>query len=512
MMDTLRGVFGIVFLLGFAILVHEFGHFVWAKVCGVKVLKFSIGFGKFIFSWKWGETQYGVAWFPVGGYVMLHGAMNPETGQAMEEAVETAVDQVSGKEETTALSVEAGAGTETGAATPAAAQEPEKKGGLQRMVDAATSDSTALCNKPYRHKLLIYGGGVAMNWVTAVVAIGLIWSIGFDHPKPPGNVVGHVGLPASVAPETVPLESGDRIVKADGHAVEDWLDFLQAMGVAMAAEEKTGKPADVKLVVDRPGEGEKAFSIPALVSVEGEKKSPALYVEPHRAAYIEGVIPNKPADKAGIQQGDTIVAVDGKPIHSWGDMAEIVQANPGTPLAFEVERGGETLSMTVVPVEDPDNPGRGQVGIVQGNPDRLHEQEPVVTAFKKAPLRTVETTVIYVGMVGDIFKRLAHLKFRSVGDELGGPIQIAQLAYRSAKRGLVDFLQLFYIFNIALVVFNLLPIPLLDGSLLFFATYEKIVGKPFPPRLHVPLLYAGLALIVLIFIVVSVHDVFRVFG
>jgi regulator of sigma E protease len=518
MLDFLRGLVGIAFGLGFAILVHEFGHFLWAKVTGVRVLKFSIGFGKFIVSRRIGETEYGIAWFPIGGYVMMHGAMNPETGEAIQGAVE---ESLGGEE------IEASSGTDLVAnrEEPQAKTESEageeksgKRGGLRRMVDAATSDSSALYNKPYYQKMLIYSGGVVMNWITAMVAMGVLWTIGFDVPKSPVNVVGAFAVAPEVVQAQVPLQRGDRIVAVEGDPVSDWDEFqvayYQQIAREAAAERETDsstqrKPKTVQATIERSGKGEMEVVLPATIQVEG-KEIPALqYVVPQYPPFIEDVLPNKPADKAGLKHGDRIVQINGEPTEDWEEMAEIIRKNPGVPLEMEVKRGSKILTMTVVPEDNPKEPGTGQIGIYPGGPERVVLQEPFITSMVNAPGRTIGLTGTYLSFVGGVFGRLLDFQFRSVGEDLGGPIQIVQLAYRSARRGLTDFLQLFLSLNIALAVFNVLPIPLLDGSLMFFATYEVIARRPFPPRLHVPLLYAGLVLIILIFILVSVNDVVR---
>lgn len=493
MLSSFRGILGIAFCLGFAILVHELGHFIWAKLCGVRVIRFSIGFGKFILKWTYKGTEYGVAWFPFGGYVMMHGASDSEE----EPGGDAAATSGAGEESTPAQSI--------GHQPLKDLNEPPGKMG-QRMMNAATEDVTALANRPYYQKMLIYSGGVAMNWITAIITVGFIYWLGFDIPKSPAPVVGFQAFPEALA--GIDIQPGDRILTVDGNPIQTWREFEEKL-VAAYEEYDEEKPVPVAVVLDRPEAGRLALEIPGRVL---EKDSILRYLSARHPPFVEELVPNKPADKAGLKRGDLITAINGEAVNDWQAMATRIRAHPGLPVDLEVRRGEETLHLTLTPEEDPRNPGQGQIGILQGSPERELRKEPIATAMLNAPHRTWRTTVLYVNAFTDVIRNAFRRQWRAVGDDLGGPIQIAQMAYRSAQRGLIDFLWLFFSINIALAVFNLIPIPLLDGSLLVFATYEAIIGRPFPRKLHVPLLYAGLIFIVLLSIVISVNDVRKIFG
>ncbi len=482
-MDILRGVAGIGFCLGVAILVHEFGHFILAKLFRIEVLRFSIGFGRFIFKWRRKETEYGVAWFPLGGYVLMKGAVDPELRQYTEG--EESPPPAAGPPQ-----------------EPAAQEAPAIKG-VKGMIEAGVSDSTSLYQRPFYQKLAIYAGGVTMNWITAVITIGFVYWIGFEVSKSPAPVIAQFDWPSGYeAPALLP---GDRILTANGKVVEEWDDFLEVMATAYKET-----PEDlVTLEIQREGApGPIQVTLPARMP-DGEN-SPARYMHAHHPAFIEDVFPNKAADKAGLRAGDLITAIDGKPVNSWMEMAAIIRANPERELELQALRGDKYLTIRITPESNPKEPGVGQIGIFQGNQERELRREPFLEAFGRAPLRTWQTSVFYVQQIGVIFQNLAQMRFRAVGDDVGGPIVIAQQAYRSAQKGLADYLMFFFAINIALAIFNLLPIPMLDGGHIVFAAYERIFGRPVSPRIHVALLYAGLAVIVALAVVISINDLFKI--
>jgi regulator of sigma E protease len=495
MLGSFRGILGIAFCLGFAILVHELGHFVWAKLCGVRVIRFSIGFGKFILKWTYKGTEYGIAWFPFGGYVLMHGATDPGEEPEGDGAAKSVAERETAPREPFGDPVLKDKDVDA-----------PNAGMGQRMMNAATDDVTALASRPYYQKMLIYSGGVAMNWLTAIVTVGIIYWIGFDIPKSPAPVVGFQAFPEALA--DIDIQAGDRIVAVDGNAVQTWREFEGKL-VAAYEDYDEENPVPVSVELERPGTGRRTLEIHGRVL---EKDSVLRYLSARHLPFVEEILPNKPADKAGLRRGDLITAINGEEVNDWQAMASRIRAHPGKPVDIEVRRGEEILRLTLTPEEDPKNPGQGQIGILQGSPERELRKEPFATAMLNAPDRTWRTTVLYVSTFAEVIRNAFRRQWRAVGDELGGPIQIAQMAYRSAQRGLIDFLWLFFSINIALAVFNLIPIPLLDGSLLVFATYEAIIGRPFPRKLHIPLLYAGLIFIVLLSIVISVNDVRKIFG
>ncbi len=520
MINVLRGILGIAFFLGVAILVHEFGHFLWAKICGVRILKFSIGFGKFIFKWKWGETEYGVAWFPLGGYVLMHGALNPETqsfvagGTSPEAEADVAADTAATEQElkkaasgatvsASASQVEEAAAASASAGGPAEEGKGGGAGAIQRMVDAGISDTTALHNRPYYQKVLIYSGGVMMNWIIAMLAAVVIYWVGFDAPKPPAAVVGLIERwPEKVAPPAIQV--GDKIVKADHLPVSDWGDVANAM------QRGFEESRDVPLEIERPGAGTLEVTMPG--RLPGSGKSPLTYIDAMYPPFVEQIFPNKPADKAGMKAGDLILDIDGEKVSSWAEMAAIIRRSAGKELSFRVQRGDHVVAMSMTPEVSAQRPDEGQIGVIRGNNEREIVSEPFFTALGNAPVRTFYTTIAFAGEMGKIFKNLFHLRIKAVGEEVGGPIMVAQVAYRAAQRSLAEYLMFFQAMNLLLALFNLLPIPLLDGSHIVFSTYEAIFRRPLSPRIHVPLLYAGLALLLLITVAVSVHDVVRIFG
>jgi regulator of sigma E protease len=178
---------------------------------------------------------------------------------------------------------------------------------------------------------------------------------------------------------------------------------------------------------------------------------------------------------------------------------------------MKVLRKGQELAVTVTPIDDPNNPGVGLVGIRPGNPEKDLNKEAVGTAFANAPVRTFNLARAYVLKLKELGGKVTTGNVHAVRRDLGGPVGIAQIAYRQAQNGLDDWLNFLIILNVALAVMNILPFPVLDGGHICFAIYEGIFRKPVPPKILVPLLNGAVVFILIFFVLVTFNDIWKIF-
>lgn len=494
--DGVEFVWALVLMLGVLITVHEFGHFIVAKACGVKVLKFSIGFGpaigfgRYRLAFRRGETEYVVAWFPLGGFVKMLG-------------------EVPGEEST-----------------------PETQAEWDRSLGA----------QPVWRKLAIVLAGPAMNLILPVIVVmGFYW-IGSQVPL---AVIGTVepGSPAAVAG----LAPGDRVVAIDGEPVKWWRELADAIEPAQGRRlqlsvERDGTRFDTEVVVaprtrldfmmtqDEQGwigvqsprqravlgvisltspaaaagirsgdevrtvDGTPVEDWPAFARAYERARGRATFGidrGPEDAAqHLEidvpalgstdrlGVIPSvvliaevgegTPAERAGLAPGDLILAVDGAPVGSFLTFQETVMASGGRELEVQFARGGETRVARLAPEKRVVEIEGGEIELFQIGIRAVMSLAPGVSALERYtdPRESFPRAVERVaGFTGKIVQSFGRLLDGSVSRKsLGGPIEIARQSHRALEAGWERFLSLLIVISINLAVLNLLPIPILDGG------------------------------------------------
>jgi len=436
-------------VIGILILIHELGHFVVARLSGVGVERFSIGFGPVLWRYKGPETEYCLSAVPMGGYVKMMGDdENPLEGG-------------------------------TGAFDPA----------------------KAFHTKPLAVRFLIVFAGPAMNFVLAAVIFALVFMT-MGRPVLPA-AVGRVieGGPAAAAG----LAAGDRIVQVDGRPIQYWEDLLRAV------QESDG--AGLRLTVAGPG-GERQVTVtPARTKgrdVFGdEKESWDLGARPFAPAIIGDVVSGHPAAKAGLKGGDVVVALEGRPVASWDEMAEVIQKRAGQPTALTIRRGRETLSITVTPmgVKDRGPDGKevevGRIGISPGMAATFVRSNPVV-ALWEGVARTAEVTALTA--VG-LYKIVVGQLDRS---NIGGPIQIAVAAGEQARQGLPSLAFFTAVISVNLALLNLLPVPMLDGGHLLFFVFEAVLGRPLSLRKREIAQQVGFVLLMMLMVYAVYNDLARI--
>jgi regulator of sigma E protease len=453
---VLTTVLSLIVVLGVLVFVHEAGHFVAAKWAGIYVHRFSLGLGSPIrrLSFRSGETEYSISWLPLGGYVKM----------------------ASQEEDIGASPLEGG--------RSATAVPPD------RMFES----------KPVWKRMVVILAGVTMNALFA-------WLLFTFLAAKNGRQIDPVTTVGRVVTELVPSEAeafkgirpGTRIVSVNGQPVSSWDEISE--GIANTAD------PEIRLELDDGSVATAEIHPDALE--QRLKASQAL--QPFRAPVVGRVVPGRPAARAGIQPGDTIVAVDDRPVTQWYDLLELLQQSGGRLLAVEVARGGRRVRYDITPYVDsitgPDGKPQaiGRIGVAVAGSFRT---EPLTLgqAVVEGWHSTVSASTQIVRTVRGLFSGRISRR------EVGGPILIGQLAGESARLGLDAFLAFMALISINLAVLNLLPVPVLDGGQFLFLLAEAVVRRPLPLKLRERLTMVGLVLIVLLMGLAFSNDIRRLFG
>ncbi|MBX2807499.1 MAG: RIP metalloprotease RseP [Cellvibrionaceae bacterium] len=457
MLTTLIG-----FLVALLVLVsiHEFGHFYVARRCGVKVLRFSIGFGRPLYTWHDAQgTAYTLAAIPLGGFVKM-------------------LDEREGE-------------------VPAA----------QR--------AQAFTQKTVWQRMAIVAAGPAANVILAVVLYFVLALQGIQGLVP---VIAEV---ADVSPAARAQLSGNQeIVAVDGNTTSTWAEVYQALGA------RIGDTGEVRVQVKpfvatpqaEPAAVEqakvKAIAIEQWLATDDRPALlAALGITPMRPPtdwVLATVVDDGAAALAGVRPGDKLLAYDGVQASQWQAWVDYVQARPGQAIVLTLLREGQRLQLTVTP-RAVEREGRsiGAVGVA------ARAQWP------EAMLRTLEYSVLEAGVYGLtttweqallILSFLKKLLFMEVSvKHIGGTLTIAEVAGESASAGMADYLRFLALFSVSLAVFNVLPIPVLDGGHFLFYLIEAISGKPLPETVQLLSLQLGLAVILSIMVLAHYNDLVRLF-
>lgn len=424
MLSILWNLAAFIVALGVLITVHEFGHFWVARKAGVRVERFSIGFGKAL--WRRTDrqgTEYVIALIPLGGYVkMLDERVEPVTPEMRHEAFN---------------------------------------------------------NKTVAQRAAIIAAGPIANFLFAVFAYWLVFLIGIPSVKP---VIGEI-TPNSIAAQAQ-IEPGTELKAVDGIETPDW-DAVRLALVAKIGDERTtlsvapfGSDARTEKTLDLRNwqfEPDKEDPVSSLgIQPRGPKIEPVL----------AEVQPQSAASKAGLQAGDRIVKVEGQPLTTWMTFVTLVRDNPSRPLSIEIERQGSPLSLTLIPDTKPGNEkAEGFAGVVPKViplPDEYKtvRQYGPFAAIAEATDKTWQLMKLTVTMLGKLITGDVKL------NNLSGPISIAQGAGMSAEYGLVYYLMFLALISVNLGIINLFPLPVLDGGHLLFLAIEKLKGGPVSERVQ----------------------------
>jgi regulator of sigma E protease len=501
-----------ILLLGGLIFFHELGHFSIAKWLGVKVERFSIGFGPSIFRKRWGETEYQIAWLPLGGYVKMLGEIPGEelpeedrdrsfNAQAVWKRLSIAF---AGPAMNFVLPVLLLAGVYMiGMPTPTsrigtvvAGSAAERAGILRgdRVVEvdgAPISTWDALVEAVDGRAgmdvhLTIERGEERLELVVPDLPRA---GLGLEHDAPSATLaVISASTPAAVAG----LRTGDRVTAVGDEEVESWQDWTDALARARGP---------LALEVERRLDDRQEVLRLRVPGSSGAWTSTGLGVLPGDLA-ISSVDPDSPAGRAGLQAGDLLIEIDGAPITSFRALAESVRSSEGAPLALEVLREGRALELRVTP-EERTLEHRGvpervfAIGIAGGAAWVPGERVDEVT---RNPFRAL---ALGAGRTWEItartFEGVGMLLSGQVGREsLAGPIGIGVIAAQFFQLGWIQYIHIMAVISVNLAILNLLPIPILDGGQILFALVEGVKGEPLSLRVREIAAQIGVSLLVLL--------------
>jgi len=450
-MDMLYTILITLGTLAVLVAIHEYGHFWVARRCGVKVLRFCIGFGKPLASWRDRQgTEYSVAAIPLGGYVKM---LDEREGEVAPEELDRAFNR-----------------------------------------------------KPVLQRIAVVAAGPLANLMLAVVAYWFLFMAGESGYAP---VIGEVET-GSIA-DVAGLDAGQEIVAVDGKDTPTWqalsfglLDRIGDTGVIKFAV----KYPDSDMVYESEGVLNRWLSDQEQPDLFGGLG--IIMYTPEVPPVVQEVVGDSPAERAGIMADDRILRADGVAMEKWMDWVEYVRARPEQAIALDVERDGRLIHTGITPERISDESGEdfGRVGIAVAIPEMPAE---LVRKFNRGPLESAGAAVVRTWeLIGFTVNSIKKMLMGLISPKnLSGPITIAKVATASAKSGLESYIGFLALLSVSLGVLNLLPIPVLDGGHLLFYTVELLAGRPVPEKIQALGYQIGLFLVMGIMMLALYNDFSR---
>jgi regulator of sigma E protease len=452
-MELLQTLLATLVALGVLVTIHEWGHYWVARRCGVKVLRFSVGFGKPLWMRTAADgTEYAIAAIPLGGYVRMLDEREGDVPEALRDQ--------------------------------------------------------AFNNKPVLQRIAIVAAGPLVNLIFAVFAYWFLFMSGISTVVP---VVGGITQDSPAAQAGV--ESGYEILEVDGHSVRSWsevnLRLASRVGESGSIELLMGEP--------RRGYAHTYQVPISDWGVDLERQSPlaALGLEPWQPdfpAVIGQLLPDGAAARDGLQVGDKVLAVDGEPVDDWLHLVRLIQQASNKTLQLVIERNGREQTVRLTPesrtLEDGSVQGYIGAGVAAvAVPESMQRSlsygpvEALINGFHK----TGQMIGLTLDSIGKMIAGVISVK------NLSGPITIAKVAGTSAASGLESFISFLAYLSISLGVLNLLPIPMLDGGHLLYYMVELVRGRPVSEQVQMLGLRIGMALLFSLMALAIINDIARLF-
>lgn len=450
-MGTLHMIFFTLLALGLLVTIHEFGHFWVARRCGVKVLRFSIGFGTPLLRWHDRHgTEFVVAALPLGGYVKM---LDEREGEVAGDELDQAFNR-----------------------------------------------------KTVWQRIAVVAAGPAANFLLAVVVYWVVFLMGVQGVAPivdevvPGTAAARAGL-----------EPGQEIVAVDGEATPTWQALNQQLVRRLGESGEmvfTVKYPDSSLRYDNVADLQ-GWDIDTSNPNPVESIGIRLY-RPEILPVADQLTPGDPAEVAGMEAGDRILRAAGREIPDWRTWVELVRERPGEALDVVVERNGGEVTLSLKPraVQQPDGSVIGQVGMSvampEWPPELMREMHyGPVSALVAAGGETWKTTKLILDSIRKMITGLISTK------HLSGPITIAKVAGASADYGASAYLGFLALLSVSLGVLNLLPVPVLDGGHLMYYFIEVVKGSPVSEKIQMAGYKIGLFLVIGLMVLALYNDVMR---
>lgn len=450
-MLILQSIIGFIVAIGILVTIHEWGHFWVARKCGVKVLRFSIGFGPALLRWQDKKgTEYLLAAIPLGGYVKMLGEQN----------------------------------------VPVSAEER----------------TFSFNEKPLWQRVFIVAAGPFVNLLFAVVVLWAVFMLGIPVMRPVIGPVTSGGLAAEAG-----IRPRDEIIAINQRAVHSWEEVMLSV-IESAASGRTimnidlqplenGTPHTAQIVL--PHDWLKTPRADFFIRFGFEPYDPV-------PAIVLRVSEGKPASHAGFKAGDKIIRADGQDIVNRNQFAHYIHAHPNQEVAVTVLRNNHEKQLTVIPAQSmgPEEKPIGLIGIefIPGSNEwdafLMTRAWGPIESLQKAFERTWRYSVLTIEMIAKMLGGDASLK------NIGGPVTIAKQAGHSVSMGLVSFLQFLATISVSLGVLNLLPIPVLDGGHLLFYAYEAIRRKPLSVRCQEAGYRMGFVMLMMLMVLALYNDFF----
>ncbi len=434
-------------VIGVLVTFHEYGHYIVARWSGVHVLKFSVGFGRKLWSRTDRHgTEFILAMIPFGGYVRMYDDRDPES------------------------------------------------------VDVPEAKLAFMDLHPAWRIAIALGGPIANIILAVVISWALLVAGSMTYApmvKAPSPDTPIATAAAAAGVPEVPL----RLTQVDGQPVTSW----QQVGLALT--NRLGETGTIEIGAEELGGGPvHRLEVPIVAWHEGVGEPDvvaSLGLEPALLAVVGQVVDDSPAAQAGLRTGDWVRSVDGEPVADWQAWVAHIEQHARQVVTFELVRGGrvQTVNATIGQREI-ENGDRGFLGV---GPEYVEEKYGPLEALPIGMRDTWDKTVLIVSTVKKIITGNVSVK------NLSGPISIAQVAGDSAQYSWRSFLFIMAFLSISLGVFNLLPIPILDGGQVVFHSAELITGKPVPERIQIIGVQVGLVLVGTLFVFATYNDFLRLF-